>query len=353
MRTALIVSLNFRAAHVSHLLASYYQMADLGFRPVLLVAPEFADYLPDNVRFITSLDDPETPNDIAVAIFWFPCLKNIPAMLRLRIKHKAKIIYVFHEPIEKFSTYLASGNSRWWTTKFFAKYYVGLSFLTLSDKVLLPSKKAVSLYENGLSKIANRNYGYLPLLYSDEPLSQTPQRLYFSYIGSINHDHAFGNYVDYIHHLFTLNRYPQLKFLIASWRNVPDDPRLSEMEKAGRLKIVSGKPMSNDEINLYYASSYVVWNAYNRSTQSGVLAKSFMFGTPGLVMRHNLSEFVEDGREVKAVNSNSDFKELDAAIDDVLSNFDRYSLNARHNYERNYDYKNHNTAMQGIINSLS
>ncbi len=110
--------------------------------------------------------------------------------------------------------------------------------------------------------------------------------------------------------------------------------------------------MSNDEINIYYASSYLVWNAYNRSTQSGVLAKSFMFGTPGLVMRHNLSEFVENGREVKAVNSNADFTELDAAINDVLSNFDRYSTNARCNYERNYDYKNHNAEMQDIINSL-
>lgn len=182
MRTALIVSLNFRAAHVSHLLASYYQMADLGFTPVLLVAPEFADYLPENIKFITSLGDPNLPRDIAVAIFWFPCLKNIPAMLRLRLKNKTRIIYVFHEPIEKFSTYLASGNSRWWTIKFFAKYYVGLSFLTLSDKVLLPSKKAVSLYENGISKIANRNYGYLPLLYSDELINpNTSTAIFFLY----------------------------------------------------------------------------------------------------------------------------------------------------------------------------
>ena len=349
-KVALIISLNFRAAHISHLVASYYQMSELGYTPICLIHHDAINYLPQNVKYITSINE---ISRVDVAIFWFPALGNIKLMWKLKHMFGAKIVYVFHEPIEKFSTYLASGNSRLWTIKFFAKYYVGLSFLMLADKIILPSRKAVELYENGLSKFANRNYGYLPLLYSDERDPEMNfERKYFSYIGSINNDHAYGNYVDYIYSIFKRNRFSKLKFLIASWRDVPEDSRIKEMTDCGILKVVSGKPMTNEEINEYYISSFLVWNAYHRSTQSGVLAKSFMFGTPGLVMKHNLSEFVVDGREVKAIACNSDIEELDNALEDVLLNFSTYSSNARKNYERNYDYRIHNKKMDTILNSL-
>ncbi len=350
MSTCLIVSLKFRAAHVSHLIASYKQMNDIGYEPILFIHKDFIPFLPQETKYITDL---ASMTKVDLAIFWFPSLDNIKAMLSLKIRFKTKILYVFHEPIENFSTYLKSGNSRWWTVKFFAKYYVGLLFLTLADKVLLPSEKAIRLYEKGFSKYANRNYNYLPLLYSDERTGNVEiPRTYFSYIGSINHDHAYEKYVDYIYYLFQNNKFPTLIFLIASWRVVPSDKRIDEMISKGRLHIVSGKPMTNEEINTYYAESILIWNAYNRSTQSGVLAKSFMFGTPGLVMQHNLSEFVKDGREVKAIKSNTDFEEMNLAVEDIIRNIDVYSHNARSNYERNYDYSVHNFSIQSIIKEL-
>ena len=350
-KKALIVSLNFRAAHISHLVASYRQMQELGYEVYCFIHPDAIEYMPDGVKYVTDIDN---IGKVDVSIFWFPSLKNISSMLQLRFRHGSKIIYVFHEPIEKFGSYLASGNSRWWTLKFFMKYYVGLSFLALSDIVLLPSNKAVALYSNGLSRYANRKYFYLPLMYADERTDEHVhmQRKYISYIGGISNDHAFNEFVEFIYKSYRTQRFNGVKYLIASWRSVPENKMIDEMLSAGILDVYAGRPMSNEEINTHYASSLVVWNAYNRSTQSGVLAKSFMFGTPGLVMKKNLSEFVQDGREVIAIDNNRNFDQIASAIDKVLNAFPRYSENARNNYERNYDYSKHNLQMSEILSNL-
>ncbi|WP_300805089.1 hypothetical protein, partial [uncultured Duncaniella sp.] len=210
------------------------------------------------------------------------------------------------------------------------------------------------LYTNGISRFANSHYNYLPLMYADERNQSLTniKRQYISYIGGISNDHAFGEYVDFIYEAYKNNTFHNIKFLIASWRDIPEDKRIHEMLSAGVLDVSSGKPMSNDQINRYYASTYIVWNAYNRSTQSGVLAKSFMFGTPGLVMRKNLSEFVEDKREVIAIDDNTDFSQISTAVDVVIQNFNHFSTEARQNYERNYDYKCHNKAMESILNEV-
>lgn len=350
LKTVAIISLNFRAAHISHLIASYNQMLDLGFQPILIVNEKFIPFLPEGIKYKTKILEVEK---IDLAIFWFPAIGNIKAMINLKYHHHAKILYVYHEPFDKFSSYLKAGNSKWWTIKYFLKYLVGLSFLKLADCIILPSEKALNLYKSGIAKKFNRKYHYLPLLYMDERLvSNSTKRKYFSYIGSLNFDHAFPEYVDLIYYIFKNNPSLNLLFLIATWADMQGDNRLEEMKAAGVLKVVSGKPMPNEEINEYYASSYLVWNAYNRSTQSGVLAKSFMFGTPGLIMKSNLSEFVQDGREVIAIDSNSNYSEMINALKTVLDNFDSFSRNARECFEQNYLYSIHNENMKNIISSL-
>lgn len=352
-KIALIISLNFRAAHVSHLVASYHQMEELGYDSYCLVHEDALSFFPSDVKCLTSLDK-KGFDKIAISIFWFPSVKNIWWMLKLKLFYGSKILYVFHEPVEKFSHYLKSGNSKWWTIKFFLKYYVGLIFLYLSDRVILPSDKAINLYVKGVSLKVNPNYDYLPLMYDDERtlFFKSKHRKYISYIGGVSKDHAFDEFVDYIYRLYSSDKNNDLSFLIASWRDVPEDYRIRAMKSGDRLKIISGKPMTNDEINSYYSSSFFVWNAYNRSTQSGVLAKAFMFGTPAIVMRKNLSEFVEDGREVIAVESNTDHEQLKSATYQLIMNFEKFSYEARENFNRNYHYKVQNDRMREILLSI-
>lgn len=348
---ALIISLKFRAAHISHLVASYRQMEELGFKSYCYIHPEAIPFLPQGIEYITDISEIK---NVSIAIFWFPALYNIKNMLKLKLHYKAKIIYVYHEPIESLKTYIKSGNTIWAIIKIFLKYYVSLIFLLLANIIILPSQKAINLYEKHITKWINTNYFYLPLLYSDE-INTVPkqERKYFSYIGSISQDHAFDEFINIIYSLYKKKAFPMLHYLIATWQEIPYDKRINEMINAGVLKIEAGKPMTNEEINAHYASTFLVWNAYNRSTQSGVLAKSFMFGTPGLVLKQNLSEFVSNSREVIAIDSNSDYNQIKNAIEFAQNNFVKLSTYARLNFEKNYDYRIHNEEMGNIIKTLN
>lgn len=348
---ALIVSLNFRAAHISHLVASYLQMEKMGYETFCYVHPDAVSFLPKDVRYITTL---KGIKKVAIAIFWFPSLRNIIKMVSLKCFHGSKLVYVFHEPIEKFSTYIQSGNSLLRTVELFLKYYVALSFLALSDHILLPSKKAMGLYEGGVSRFINKSYSYLPLMYTDERTEKELKkaRQYVSYIGGISKDHAFDEFIDFIYEAYRRKEFGDIGFLVATWNKICRNDKINEMLKAGVLRVKEGKPMTNEEINSFYASSFFVWNAYNRSTQSGVLAKAFMFGTPAIVMSKNLSEFVVDGVEVVAVEGNRDYASLSRAAHTLIENSTYFSRNARQNYERNYDYQCHNNKVKQILKSI-
>lgn len=319
-------------------------------KPLLLVAPGFIPFLPDGIDYITSFDEIKSAD---YAIFWFPAKQNIAAMIRLRLKFHSKIVYVFHEPIESYSTYIKSGNSHVWTIQFYLKYCFSLIFLLLSHKVILPSNKALKMYDSQICRLLNKNRCYLPLLYYDEAKTIRGNRKYISYIGTISKDHAFDKYIDMIYYLFKENcTEDSLCFQIATRFNVERDNRIQEMIEANRLIINDGHPLSDEEINEAYSSSYMVWNAYHRTTQSGVMAKAFMFGTPAIVLKKNLSEFMTDRGNVFACENNSDLDSLKVAVIYIYNHFEEMSKTARDTFMRCFDYKNHNVSMKKLLESI-
>lgn len=347
-KTALISSLNFRPAHVSHLIASYKQFEDLGYESMLYVHPDFIPFLPINVRYCTSLNKKAS---YSVALFWFPCLKNIWEIFRLRYIYHTTVLYVIHEPLEKYSVYRKSGNSRFQIVKIYLKNYASVIMAMLSHKILLPSKRAVELYETNHYNRINSDYHYFPLIFDDEYVPSSDSRKYFSYIGNISTDHAFENYVDCISYFTEKGLFEgKLDFLIASKRSVIITPKVEKLLLSGRLTIVDGKPMSNEEINGYYRQSFVVWNAYSRSTQSGVLVKSLMFGTPAIIMQCYQSEYVRNNIGVVAISDNADYEEIRDAVNSILNNFQEYSAEARTIFESRFFYKNFNQQFATILN---
>ena len=97
--------------------------------------------------------------------------------------------------------------------------------------------------------------------------------------------------------------------------------------------------------------TFVVWNAYARTTQSGVLAKSFMFGTPAIVLRKNLSEFAVDGQEVTAIEDNTSFEEIEKAVMRITGDFEHYSFAARKRFEEKFYYRQYNETFSKILAS--
>jgi hypothetical protein len=220
----------------------------------------------------------------------------------------------------------------------------------------LPSNKAITLYKKGWLYF-NRHYFYLPLQFDDESIycNAIAERKYFSFIGSIGYiinNHSFDSFLNFAETAIQKESLMEFNFLIATKNTVIIDERFQKMINTGRLSVVAGKPLTNESINFYYKSSFVVWNAYARNTQSGVLAKSFMFGTPAIILQQNLSEFVKDGDEVAAINDNNSYDEISGALYKIINSYEHYSSAARKCFLENFYYRKNNEVMNTILKKL-
>jgi glycosyltransferase involved in cell wall biosynthesis len=205
----------------------------------------------------------------------------------------------------------------------------------------LPSNNAFSNI-----KRAGKNpekFAKINLMFEDEYNScDTPfSRKFVSYIGTIAEDHAFDEFVRFVVNSVERNELPDLQFLIATRSQIPESFQnaVSYCIKQNRLIVKSEKPLSNKEINHYYASSLVVWNAYKRSMQSGVMPKAYMFGTPVVVSDRNQSEFFIDRRTGIMISSVYDFDEILKAVNIISKNFDDYTVNCRSMFLEKFHYK--------------
>lgn len=346
-KLAYIISLNFNPGHISHIIAGYKQMEEIGYESVCLIHPRFVDFLPAKMRCTVYGDGKIKP--CAVAMFLFPSEKNIVVMLRLKLLGKVKILYLFHEPLDKIKSYWTADKNIIRILRIYLIGIVNAITVFLSDFIILPSKKALELYDD--NKIYFNNRILIPLMFDDEYSEnyRGVKRKYISYIGTVTSDHAFEEFISCIYYLINEGLYPGVDFLIATRSSLDYDKRIEAMMSTNRLKIISGTPLSNDLINLCYAESLVIWNAYNRTTQSGVLVKAFMFGVPALVMNNNVSEYVTHGGNAFALFDNKNKIEIVEALDNILSNREVYSLNCIRTFNEHFYYRKYNETMSSII----
>ena len=344
MMNALVVSQNFNPGHASHLVANYRQLAEIGYDPIYYVAPEFKDFLPADSKIITT-EEGNIPS-LDIALILFPSLKN-PGLIRKLRRNGVKIIYLFHEPLTSLREYKKAGFSWTYLAKLMVIDRINAYTVRKSDVIILPSRKAEQYY-NANPKYKNGVTCCLPLMFDDEreTIHENSKREYISYIGTVAADHSFDEFVDFVKEALKNDWFQDKKFMIAtkSEFEVP-----SELSDNKRVKIIKGKPLSNAEINEAYASSVLVWNAYARTTQSGVLAKAFMFGTPALVLNCNLNEFMKPGETVEVLSNNKDIIGIKDAVENILSNFEEYSRNCRQFFLNNFYYGKYNDKIKELI----
>lgn len=186
-----------------------------------------------------------------------------------------------------------------------------------------------------------------------KPAQRPRRKKYFSYIGTIAHDHAFDEFISFIIRASADHQLTEkMRFMIATRNTVPDMAELHEMEQKGLLKIIDGHPLTEDEINRCYSESLCVWNAYHRTTQSGVLAKAGMFATPAIVLRRNLSEFAIEDKNVVCCENNRDYHQIRDALHKLTERFGLYSENARDIFEKTFYYRNNNSKMKDIVDDI-
>jgi hypothetical protein len=339
---ALIISLNFNPGHFSHLLANYQLFEEIGYKPYLYVNKSFKkmdeEDVYDKIYLLKGLD----AANVGVAVFWFPSLKNIWAIFNLRFFLKARVIYVYHEPFDSIRNYYASGFGFRKILKICLINLVNFPILLFSNKIILPSSNSLALYEKKYKWI-NNNFVMMPLLFDDEgnDLIKIDGKIYISYIGTVAADHAFDKFVNFAVSAIENGWFLEYQFLIATSSIIPQKERnqIESFVASKRIHIHEGSPMTNNTINGYYEKSAVVWNAYNRSMQSGVLPKSFMFGTPVIVLKKNANEFIENKITGLLIDNNNDVLEIKEAIESILSKNQIFFANCRTKFKNTFYYK--------------
>lgn len=340
---AILVSLNFHPGHFSHLIANYKLFEGLGFTSYLYVNKTFNQMDETNeFRKLNSPNELKKLSKIDAAVFWFPSLGNIVEIVRLRLLFKTQIFYVYHEPFDSIKNYYNSGFRFKKILKICLINLVNIPVLVLSHKVILPSPSSFALYKKKYTKF-NKNYVCIPLMFDDEAdLAMGKSKKYISYIGTVAADHAFDRYVEFVAAAVKNAWLPEMTFSIATSSAIPaaQSEILESLMHTKRIVITAGRPMKNSEINSFYRESLVVWNAYNRSMQSGVLPKAYMFGAAVVALQRNANEFLDNYKTCVLISDNKNSEEIKTAVEDIMAKKEFYFQNCRNKFIEKFYYKN-------------
>lgn len=338
---AILVSKRFNPGHISHMEANCKLLEEQGFYVRFCVNDRFLSFPDCGMQGKASaFSDWVALGRGDLFIVWYASLSAVFNLLFVRLFSRATTVYIYHEPYTSFSSYRASGFSWIKTVRVTAISMVSRVICALSDKIILPSERAVQAVPAAQRQL--RRYAKINLMFADESGLKTQglAREFVSYIGTIAEDHAFDEFVRLMQGCVADQELLPLRFLIATRSLVPDKHRavIDQCVSSGRLVLQAGRPMTNAEINHFYASSFVVWNAYRRSMQSGVLPKAYMFGTPVLVSTSNQSEYFQKGVHGALLSALYTQREFQHAINWLQAEWPAISGNCRAQYMQNFDY---------------
>lgn len=325
-----ITSLKFSPGHVSHMLAYANLFKELGFDIEFYLESGYKVFNQDLHQF-NCLFQNETSNlKCDIIFFCNVSLYNHLIAAKLK-KQETKIVYLYHEPYDGLKNYIKEGFKQ--ALKTIIAHFISIKLIKLSDLVIIPSNYALKMYKSNEIRYCD-NYIVVPLLFNDECGNKINlnDKKYFSYIGHAVRGHGFDKYIEFVKLSFKMGS--GYKFQIATRNNIKDlinkDKILIKMKENESLKIIHGRALKSDEINEAYRTSYCIWNLYRRSTQSGVLPKAYMFGTPVLAKRiGSFPEYLVDGKTGYFVDSYDRIKIMDklALINANLLNMSKESRN--------------------------
>jgi len=339
---AILTSKRFNPGHVSHIEANAKLLKEQGFDVQFLVHDAFLSFpgsIFNNFRACASDYISLSPGDLFIV--WFPSLSVLFDILLVRLLTSATVVYIYHEPYTSFVSYRKAGFSRIKALKVTIISIVSQLISSLSHKIIFPSIRAYNAVP--VARSNKKRYAKINLLFPDEATVEQlkEHRNFISYIGTIAEDHAFEDFVRLIHFCIFNEKLTAYRFLIATRSIIPEkhSPIIEECISSGRLVVQSGTPMSNASTNDFYAQSYLVWNAYKRSMQSGVLPKAYMFGTPVIMSVSNQSEYFVDDFHGVLIPDQCSAKDFEHAILRVERNWKMVSNNCRQFFLSNFDYR--------------
>lgn len=354
MKKVLVFSNKFSAAHFSHLVAFYKSFKELGYECSLILDRKYDNFIKEyNEDLNYKYNDNLTKNDVADYIVIYNISKLDKKYINIIKTNNTKISVIIHEPwcgvFNTLKNYLSKREPLSEIIKSFGRKYYLSKLLKLNSNVIVCSNNALNIYKkyNKKKNVVN----VFPLIFADEQDKKCniKGKKYFSFIGSSTPAHGFDEYIKFIKE----NKKSDMLFQIATSSNISsylEDNILKQMIKEHKLIVKEGRYLSNKEINDAFRNSIVTWMVYKRSTQSGVICKSWMFNTP--VICSNIGSFKEyidkgNGRILDNLTSEN----ITKCYNEICDNLNELAISSRNSFEKFFYYKTHLNLLNEIINA--
>ena len=355
MKNAIIISAKYAPGHFSHMLAYYELFLSVGYESLLYLDKEYEDFTKEYPEYKREFIS--DTYEISADILFIYNMSTSDGRIISKFKKSnpnIKIYFVYHEPWMGISLWLTDllkkRESVFDSIKTFARAFFVKPILKSSNMILLPSNKAADYYKKTCIKY-NGNYIILPLVFTDETDKKLDLQVkkYFSFISTAQSSKNFTKFLEFIK--YKAKKDSSARFQIATRSDITEhiDSQLKKLINEGRLIVNYGHPLSNAEINHAYAISECTWMLYNRSTQSGVLCKSFMFGTP--VIASNVGSFCDavNGTNGIILEDNYTLDDIDAAYEKIKNNFEALCEGARQTFLSRFYYETYVDVFKKIV----
>ena len=356
-----IVSLHFSPAFISHMIAYAKLARNIGFDTCFLLEDEYLSFREFSaVGQVIAARDFFSGQPLRVDFAVICNSSRLNPLLASRLRDRgAAIIYVHHEPLSVWDWNSLRLEGWRQIVRFPISAYFSARTLRRSSAVLVPSDRARVEYEKNYRKL-NSNVHVLPLLFDAEISSEQVElargrKTCFGFIGSASRGHGFDWFVAFAK--YAIRSGSNIQFVIATRRCLrkllQDDRELAMYAQEGKIRIEHGRVMSNQEINEHYLNSFCVWNVYRRSTQSGVLPRAFMAGTPVLARRiGSFPEFVQEGLTGEFVDSPGDLTSILEVVEKLRGGVAEYIENCRTKFLETFHYEANVGKLSAILESI-
>lgn len=355
MKNAIIMSAKYAPGHFSHMIAYSKLFESVGYKPVMLIDKQYKNLKKEYTEYKYETFDNIYSIKANVLLIYNMSIFDSRYIKILKKKNpNIKILFVYHEPwfgFKKWITDLLKRNeSIKDSIKTLGRFFFVQGILRNADKILLPSNKAVEYYKKMCIKY-NKNYFLFPLVFTDESEEsiELTDKKYFSFISTVQNSKNFELFIKYIK--YKAKKDSKIRFQIVTRSDISAhlDDELKILIKKGVLLVNYGHDLTNAEINHAYKISNCTWMLYNRSTQSGVLCKAMMFGSP--VIASDIGSFREvvDGNNGLILSDKYSLEDIEKSHETILRDLESYSKNSRKTFLNKFYYKNQISKFSIII----
>lgn len=344
----IIASVHFGAGHTAHLQAYQKLSEECGYDTALYLHSGYTKLF-NNIQGKLFFKEDEV-KEFKPDVIWIynTGTENIK-LIKLAKELHSKIVYVLHEPYMGLKELMKDGNY-WW--KQGAACLLNEWICKKSDCVVLSSKYAAKNCKKYM-RGAYKKHVMFPLIFKDEyVVVEEDKRQYFTMASAYDNPKASDEFLNFVKESADKN---EIQFRISTRTEISEklnDPIVQKMIERGRLLVQQGRPLTEDEMNTAYRTATATWNAYKRSTQSGVLAHSFMQGAP-VIATHvgSFDEYVVEGKTGTFIQ-NYNYNEIFDAYQRIEQNIKEVSSNCRKVFQRRFYYENQQDRFKKIIESL-